>query len=347
MARIHRREPKPRTGSAEPRRGLAAASHFLLWAFAAVAGVILVVMGLPLLGAFVGTAALAAAAPSAGRGRLPGAVLIVSIVAQLIWLAAVAPWYRRVRRHGIAQARAAYGERAGDRGGPLEPGLSTADVWREAGADPARETRLAVLRWFMVVCAITVLGVGLQVVTSTAVDMLLPLFPQVEREFNELMKASGINDFTWLSAVSVAVLAPIVEELTFRGISFQLALRAVTPAWSPRLTLRGCRELEVSPARFWVANAIQAAAFGIMHMNITQALYAFPMGLVLGWLFMRTGRLRYGMGLHLAVNLSSYLVHGLYGAMGALGSLGAAAFPVACVLVGFGLFDEAAPHRDG
>ena len=43
-------------------------------------------------------------------------------------------------------------------------------------------------------------------------------------------------------------------------------------------------------------------------MNLIQGSYAFALGIVEGWVFWRTGKLRYSILLHFALNASSYLV---------------------------------------
>ena len=67
-----------------------------------------------------------------------------------------------------------------------------------------------------------------------------------------------------------------------------------------------------SARAFWIANTLQALAFGVLHMNLIQGGYAFALGVVVGWVFWRTGRLRYPIILHFAMNASSYLVEPLY-----------------------------------
>ena len=52
----------------------------------------------------------------------------------------------------------------------------------------------------------------------------------------------------------------------------------------------------------------QALIFAVMHLNIVQGVYAFAMGLLLGWLVRRTGRLRAAVLLHMAVNGASELM---------------------------------------
>lgn len=84
------------------------------------------------------------------------------------------------------------------------------------------------------------------------------------------------NDFIGLSrsimgALSIAVIAPIVEELLFRGA-----------------IMNHLQEQGYSPHKSIVVSAI---VFGLIHINPAQVIFAFLMGLVLGWIVWRTGSL--------------------------------------------------------
>jgi len=69
-----------------------------------------------------------------------------------------------------------------------------------------------------------------------------------------------------LQILAVGLIGPIVEELCFRGIVFTRLLY-----WMP----------------VWAALTIQGALFGIAHMNLLQGMYAFVLGVFLGWLYVR------------------------------------------------------------
>ena len=69
--------------------------------------------------------------------------------------------------------------------------------------------------------------------------------------------------------LSMAVAAPVVEECLFRGAIEGHLLRT----WK----------------RPWLAIAVSALVFGLVHMNPVQMVAAFLAGLVLGWLYYRTG----------------------------------------------------------
>lgn len=80
--------------------------------------------------------------------------------------------------------------------------------------------------------------------------------------------------------IFTVILAPIVEEWFFRK---QLI---------DRLRLHG-----EAPAIVF-----SALAFALFHVNLFQFFYAFGLGLVLGYMYMRTSRLRYSIMLHMIIN---------------------------------------------
>ena len=83
--------------------------------------------------------------------------------------------------------------------------------------------------------------------------------------------------------VTTVILAPIFEELTFR----YLALNKLR--------------------RFGDKTAIifTAVLFGLFHMNFEQGIYATAIGLVLGYVACKTGRIRYTILLHAMINFTS------------------------------------------
>jgi membrane protease YdiL (CAAX protease family) len=75
--------------------------------------------------------------------------------------------------------------------------------------------------------------------------------------------------------LSMAIMAPIVEELLFRGAIQGHMLRL---GYSPRLAI-----------------VLSALLFGIMHFNPAQSFFAFLVGLIFGWLYYRSGSVVPGM----------------------------------------------------
>jgi len=112
---------------------------------------------------------------------------------------------------------------------------------------------------------ILISGLALQVTISMCLNLILPLFPEILERYNALID-SLIGGNVIVSVISTAVLAPIAEELIFRELMTR-QLRQMFP--------------------FWLANIIQALAFGVYHMNIVQGVYAFMLGLLLGYVAYR------------------------------------------------------------
>ena len=66
-----------------------------------------------------------------------------------------------------------------------------------------------------------------------------------------------------------------------------------------------CRKQIIDRTRQYgekVAIILSAAVFGLLHQNLFQFFYAFGLGLVFGYIYVRTGRLRYPILLHGIVN---------------------------------------------
>ncbi len=88
------------------------------------------------------------------------------------------------------------------------------------------------------------------------------------------------DDAVGLRVLMMAVLAPLIEEYFFRR---QLIDR-------------------MRPYGEKLAMVVSALVFGLSHGNLSQFFYAFALGLVFGYLYLRTGRLRYSAALHILVN---------------------------------------------
>lgn len=196
------------------------------------------------------------------------------------------------------------------------------------------------------VVGIVLCGIGIQLVTSYALTLLLPLAPALESEYHQVMDTPVMNELTVLSFIVVAVGAPVSEELIARGVMLECSLRAVMPEASARWRDRRWRRaagVELPPVppvpavRFWIANAVQALFFAVLHLNLVQGLYAFAGGLTLGWTAWRTGKLRYSIALHLVINFSSYFVTELSRVVGFAGYAPALAISGAMTVAGIWL----------
>lgn len=91
----------------------------------------------------------------------------------------------------------------------------------------------------------------------------------------------------WFGIVCIAVLGPILEELLFRGAITKVLLQRYSPT---------------------KAIIFSALIFGISHFNPTQVIGACLVGLLLAWLYYKSGSIVPGIIVHLLNNsLSVYL----------------------------------------
>lgn len=204
-----------------------------------------------------------------------------SIAGQLAAFAAIWPLWRRVRRRAF---------------GPL----------RSRRADARTRCRR--------VAAIAVMGVAGQLFLGYILTVAFEYAPTLAREYEGVMDGAS-SQFSLPSVLTVAILAPLIEEMGCRGLMFEFFLRAFEPRWNGRTGARG-----IAPRRSAVAVAVvlQALVFAVLHMNVVQSSYAFFMGLLFGWVYWRTGSLVWSMGLHLVINFSSYAVEPLSALFGPL-----------------------------
>ena len=110
--------------------------------------------------------------------------------------------------------------------------------------------------------AMFLLGVSLQLLVSMCLNVVFPILPQnMTEEYGALMETL-IGGNVLLSLLVTVILAPLAEELLFRGVTMKKAQKIMP---------------------FFAANVLQALLFGIYHGNLIQGTYAFVLGLVLGF----------------------------------------------------------------
>lgn len=111
----------------------------------------------------------------------------------------------------------------------------------------------------------------------------------IEMDENTQQIISSMMKEPW-GYVAVGILAPLAEEVVFRGAILR--------------TLLGI----MSKKNHWVAIMISAAIFGVVHANLAQFINALLMGLLLGWMYYRTGSLVPGILLHWVNNTMAYVL---------------------------------------
>lgn len=154
----------------------------------------------------------------------------------------------------------------------------SAENWRATGRLGIRPPYLAV--------AFAPIVAGVVIFLSEIDNLLRLLGPgwslhemEVPSDFDALLGTGWQGPF-----LAVAV-APITEELVFRGV----ILRGFLGRWRPA-----------------VAIAVSALLFAVMHMNAAQFPVAFILGCVLGWVYVRTRSLGLCIAGHALNNASTY-----------------------------------------
>ena len=116
---------------------------------------------------------------------------------------------------------------------------------------------------------------------NAVIEFVFPMSSAEQAMFDRMM-STGLA-----TVIAVCVLAPILEEMLFRGV----ILRSFLLQYPPRTAIAG-----------------SAALFGLAHLNIYQFVTAFFAGLILGWLYERSRSLWPSILLHAAYNsLITYL----------------------------------------
>ncbi|MDP3452736.1 MAG: CPBP family intramembrane metalloprotease [Bacteroidales bacterium] len=100
-----------------------------------------------------------------------------------------------------------------------------------------------------------------------------------------------INENKIISFISVVIFAPLLEEILCRGVILRSLLKHTTPL----------------KAIVW-----SSVMFGVMHMNPWQAIPAFMIGLLIGWIYWRSGSLWSAIFIHFINNGFSYTITVLF-----------------------------------
>ena len=124
------------------------------------------------------------------------------------------------------------------------------------------------------------LGFLVQITASFILTLVLQMMPEVADNY-----MSGLESLLQINPamiLRVCVVFPILEEIFFRGIVIRIMYRF---------------------APFVVANVVQALVFAIYHGNIVQGVYAFLLGLFIGYVLKLTRNILYVFALHMSINL--------------------------------------------
>lgn len=126
---------------------------------------------------------------------------------------------------------------------------------------------------------------GMYNIATFAMNELVSIFPSLQDSLEKISSVISYDNF-YLTTLCVAILPAIAEELLFRGVM---------------LTSFNKKYGKVA------AVIISALIFGIYHMNIPQGIYAFILGIALGYVYLKSGSLFVPMILHFLNNFYAVL----------------------------------------
>lgn len=124
---------------------------------------------------------------------------------------------------------------------------------------------------------------GIQYLSAMIAGVISMIFPSWLEIYEEMLETAGLGEnITVIMFIYSVLMAPVSEELIFRGVTLRIAQRALP---------------------FGLANVLQAALFGLFHMNPLQGCYTFIIGLILGYIVHKGGTIYHVIFFHLLFNL--------------------------------------------
>jgi len=147
--------------------------------------------------------------------------------------------------------------------------------WTPVSGNYIKSKPWSVLAWSALV------GVGMLIPSEWLTEQLPALPDRLEQAMKNIINTPG-------GYAAIGLLAPLCEEIVFRGA----ILRTL---------------LSIFRSKAWAAIALSALLFALIHANPAQMPYAFVVGLLLGWMYWRTGSIVPGTLLHVVNNTGVYL----------------------------------------
>ncbi len=161
------------------------------------------------------------------------------------------------------------------------------EIWGELegipeGGIPLDSNNFGQLGGFKIALIVSVATLAAAFVAEP-VNMLLPEMPEfLEKALEQLTEGP-----LWVTLLSVSIFAPLFEEWLCRGLVLRGLLQKLNP---------------------FSAIAVSAAFFAVLHMNPWQAIPAFLLGLLFGYVYYKTGSLKLTMLMHCVNNTFAALM---------------------------------------
>ncbi len=127
------------------------------------------------------------------------------------------------------------------------------------------------------------LTVAIAVLTAFAYGFILSILKHFNQNaVNAVLQSFGPDSSLISGILTMAVCAPLMEEMAFRGVIF-----SKTKKYS----------------NVWVAVIFSSVLFGLWHRNLGQFFPTTMLGIVFAWIYQRTGKLRHSIIAHSLSNI--------------------------------------------
>lgn len=130
-------------------------------------------------------------------------------------------------------------------------------------------------------------GIAAQFLVDGVLTLVRPLFEEAFAHYDKIVSSVTGAASSWVTVLTVAIVAPIGEELLFRGLIQSYSKEYLSTVW---------------------AIILQAAVFGVYHGNVIQGVYAFLLGMLLGLIAHRFESILPSIVFHIAINACVFFV---------------------------------------
>ena len=134
--------------------------------------------------------------------------------------------------------------------------------------------------FFLIAEGVMMMGNLIGISLNSAISSVLG--KPIDNSVSDLIQGSPI----WIIVLVVVFIGPIVEEVIFRKLIID----------------------RLMPFGAMTAVAVSSVAFGLFHGNLYQLFYATGLGFVLGYIYAKTGKLRYTVAIHMIINFLGSVV---------------------------------------
>lgn len=199
--------------------------------------------------------------------------------------------------------------------------------WKKFAPKKAPKRKLKQIINVKMFAGLLALMIGMQYLSTYIINLIYLINPTWYETYEELMSNMGFSDVSWVLAIYSVLIAPISEELIFRGVTMHYAQKNMP---------------------FWIANIFQAFLFGAFHGNVVQGTYAFVVGLFCGYVCYRGNSIYLSIFFHMLFNIWGTFASGffLYTGASVIIHLLILLLTVAVAFLGFYLYNQGTARRE-